>query len=262
MRDILKDIILHKRLELQNRKNSCPLSVFQMSQDSLSQPRNFFEALLSHPPGSCALIGEIKKASPSKGVFSKDFDPLYLAGVYGASGASALSILTDEKFFQGSLQYLSLVKIHSQLPLLQKDFIIDLYQIYEARRWGADAILLIASVLSDEELSRFYKLARGLGLSVIIEVHNEEELDQALAVQPRIIGINNRNLQNFEISLETTYRLAKRIPPEILIVSESGIFNRFDVEKLSGAGARAILVGEALMTSPNISLKINELLGK
>ncbi len=262
MGEILRDIILHKRVEVQDRKNKCPLSVLQMSQAFLSQPRNFFDALLSNHPGSCALIGEIKKASPSKGVLSRDFDPLYLAGIYEASGASALSILTDEKFFQGSLHYLSLVKIHSQLPLLQKDFIIDLYQIYEARRWGADAILLIASVLNDEEMSRFYKTARGLGLSAILEVHNEEELDRALAVQPRIIGINNRNLQDFEISLETTGRLAKRIPPEILIISESGILNRLNVEQVSEAGVKAILVGEALMTSPDISLKINELLGK
>ena len=262
MGEILRDIILHKRVEVQDRKKKCPLSVLQMSQPTLSQPRNFFDSLLSKHLGPCTLIAEIKKASPSKGVLARDFDPLHLAGVYEASGASALSILTDEQFFQGSLQFLSLVKIHSKLPLLQKDFIIDLYQIYEARYWGADAILLITSILNDEEISRFYKAARDLGLSVILEVHNEDELDRALAVQPRIIGINNRNLRDFEISLDTTRRLAIRIPPEILIISESGILNRLDVERVYDAGVKAILVGEALMTSPDISLKIKELLGR
>ena len=262
MRGILKDIILHKRVEVQDRKKKLPLSVLQRSQPALSQPRNFFDSLFSKHRASCSLIAEIKKASPSKGVLTKDFDPLHLAGIYEASGASALSILTDEQFFQGSLQFLPLVKIHSKLPILQKDFIIDLYQIYEARRWGADAILLIASILNDEEMSRFYQAARGLGLSTIIEVHNEEELDRALAVQPRIIGINNRNLQDFEISLETTRRLARQIPPEILVVSESGILNRLDVERVYEAGVKAILVGEALLTSPDISLKIKELLGR
>jgi indole-3-glycerol phosphate synthase len=267
VQEILKEIVQNKRTEVEERKNQFPLSFLQNTLHFLSKPRDFFRALSHHqngePKGStCSLIAEIKKASPSKGLLSNHFDPLGLAKVYEGSGASALSILTDEHYFLGSLQFIPLVKINCPLPILQKDFIIDEYQIFEARRWGADAILLIASVLPDDQLTQFYILAREMGLSVIIEVHSEDELKRVLPLQARLIGINNRNLQTFETSLETTRGLAGKIPKGVVMISESGIFSRQDVLEVQKAGATAILVGEALMTSPDIPGKIRELLGQ
>ena len=270
MQEILKEIIRHKREEVQERQKRFPLSVLRAGLRDLSKTRDFHGAVSGGPRatkdvqgiGCIRLIAEIKKASPSRGVLSKDFDPLFLAKVYEASGASALSILTDEHFFLGHLHFLSLVKIHSTLPLLQKDFILDVYQIYEARRWGADAILLIASVLQDEELGGFYRIARELDMAVVIEVHNEMELERVLPIRPRIVGINNRDLQTFETSLETTRRLARAIPSDVVVISESGLLNREDILRVEEVGVDAILVGEALMTSLDIPAKVKELLGR
>lgn len=267
MQEILKEIIQKKRYEVHDRKNQFPLSFLQSTLHALSKPRDFFRNISKikqedQKNSACSLIAEIKKASPSKGLLRNVFDPLGLAKEYEASGASALSILTDEEYFMGSLHFIPLVKIHCALPILQKDFVVDEYQIFEGRRWGADAILLIASVLTDSELIRFYKIARVLDLSVIIEVHSEEEIKRVLPIQPRIIGINNRDLQTFETSLETTKQLAEKIPKEVVIISESGISSRQDVVALQKAGADAILVGEALMTSPDIPKKMSELLDR
>ena len=231
--------------------------------------RRDFAAALRHPrTGSVALIAEVKKASPSAGVICPDFDPIRIAREYEKAGASCLSVLTDEKFFQGSLQYLRQIRAAVQLPLLRKDFIIDERQILEAIEWGADAILLIVAILSDAQLERFHALATAAGLSVLVEVHDEQELDRALAVQPELIGVNNRNLKTFKVDLATTEHLAGRLAASTsstdqprLLVAESGIHCRADVERLAKCGARAILVGESLVKQGDIVAKARELIG-
>ena len=231
---------------------------------------------------SIALIAEVKKASPSAGVICKDFDPVRIAKEYEAAGASCLSVLTDEKFFQGSLDYLRQIRAAVKLPLLRKDFIIDERQILEAAEWGADAILLIVAILTDEQLKQFHSLATEGGLAVLVEVHDEEELERALKISPALIGVNNRNLKTFKVDLATTERLAamltrrtgvapvsnlekengdRRDACPTLLVAESGIHTRADVERLKKCGAGAILVGESLMKQGDIQAKVRELIG-
>jgi indole-3-glycerol phosphate synthase len=228
--------------------------------------RDFLAALRRPEHGDIALIAEVKKASPSAGVICPDFDPVRIAKAYEAGGASCLSVLTDEKFFQGSLDYLRQIRVAVKLPLLRKDFIIDERQILEAIEWGADAILLIVAILSDEHLDRFHALATGAGLAVLVEVHDEAELERALRISPALIGVNNRNLRNFKVDLATTERLAAKLfpPPatrhQPLLVAESGIHTRADVERLKQGGAKAILVGESLMKGGDIQAKIRELI--
>jgi len=230
-------------------------------------PKHDFLAALRQPArGDVALIAEIKKASPSAGVICADFDPVRIAREYEAAGASCLSVLTDEKFFQGSLEYLFQVRAAVKLPLLRKDFVIDPRQILEAIEAGADAVLLIARILTADELKQFHELATLGGLTALIEVHNEEEMDRALALGANLIGVNNRNLDTFTVDLALTGRLTARIPStdrqNCVLVAESGIHHRADVEKLRDAGAGAILVGESLMKNPSgISAKVSELLG-
>ncbi|HHT9130844.1 MAG TPA: indole-3-glycerol phosphate synthase TrpC, partial [Candidatus Brocadiaceae bacterium] len=207
------------------------------------------------------IIAEIKKASPSLGVIRTDFNHVEIARLYESSGAAAISVLTDEKFFQGKLSYLTDVKKSVSLPILRKDFIIDPYQIYEARSAGADAILLIAALLSKEEIQRFLELARELGMDCLVEVHSELELEKVLQTSANIIGINNRDLATFKIDLETTLLLKPMIPSGKIVVSESGIKSREDIVKLIKKGVDAVLVGETLMKSTNISTKLHELLG-
>lgn len=234
--------------------------------------RDFLAALRTPPRGSVALIAEVKKASPSAGVIRSDFEPVRIAREYEAGGASCLSVLTDQKFFQGSLEYLKKIRDSVRLPLLRKDFIIDERQILEAIQWGADAILLIVAILSDAQLKHFQTLAAQAGLAALVEVHDEAELDRALAVGADLIGVNNRDLKTFKVDLATTERLAShlvtatrfthhasRITP--LLVAESGIHTRADVERLARCGARAILVGESLMRHDNLTAKVADLLG-
>jgi indole-3-glycerol phosphate synthase len=231
--------------------------------------------------GSIALIAEVKKASPSMGVICKDFDPVRIAKEYEAAGASCLSVLTDEQFFQGSLDYLRQIRAAVKLPLLRKDFIIDERQILEAIEWGADAILLIVAILTDGQLAKFHSLAVEAGLAVLVEVHDEEELERALKISPALIGVNNRNLKTFKVDLATTERLAAMLlrrtgvaPVSNLInengdgrdarptlVTESGIHTRADVERLQKCGAGAILVGESLVKQGAIGAKVRELIG-
>jgi indole-3-glycerol phosphate synthase len=227
-----------------------------------------------------ALIAEVKKASPSAGVICKDFDPVRIAKEYEAAGASCLSVLTDEKFFQGSLDYLRQIRAAVKLPLLRKDFIIDERQILEAIEWGADAILLIAAILTEAQLAKFHSLATEAGLAVLVEVHDEVELKRALKISPALIGVNNRNLKTFKVDLGTTERLAAMMedgrrkmvkasapssilnsPSSPLLVAESGIHTRADVERLKQRGANAILVGESLLRGGDIKSKIRELIG-
>jgi indole-3-glycerol phosphate synthase len=230
--------------------------------------RDFFAALQKPRAGDIALIAEVKKASPSKGVICENFDPVRIAKEYEAAGASCLSVLTDEKFFQGSLDYLRQIRAAVQLPLLRKDFIIDERQILEAIEWGADAILLIVAILDDARLKKFHDLASEAGLAVLVEVHDEAELDRALAIGATLIGVNNRDLKTFTVDLATTERLAAKLlqssdsspQPSKLLVAESGIFTRADVERLKQCSSAAILVGESLMRGGNITSKIHALL--
>jgi indole-3-glycerol phosphate synthase len=230
--------------------------------------RRDFISALKNPRGDIALIAEVKKASPSAGIICKDFDPVKIAKEYEAAGASCLSVLTDEKFFQGSLDYLRQIRAAVKIPLLRKDFIIDERQILEAIEWGADAILLIIAILSDEQLKKFHSLAIEAGLAVLVEIHDEAELERALKISPALIGVNNRDLKGkFDTDLSTTERLAKKLFSSLvtrhpsLLVAESGIHSRADVERLKKCGAKAILVGESLMKNGDIKTKVRELIG-
>jgi indole-3-glycerol phosphate synthase len=227
--------------------------------------RDFLTALRNPRSGSIALIAEVKKASPSAGIICENFDPVRIAKDYEAAGASCLSVLTDEKFFQGSLDYLRQIRSAVKIPLLRKDFIIDERQVLEAIEWGADAILLIVAILDDERLNRFHSLAIESGLSALVEVHDEEELDRAMAMGARLIGVNNRNLKTFKVDLATTERLAARLfaggAGNAVLVAESGIHTRADAERLARCGATAILVGESLVREGDIQAKVRALVG-
>src|SRR5271167_3704761 len=237
--------------------------------------RDFLAALRKPQHGDIALIAEVKKASPSAGIICKDFDPVKIAKEYEAAGASCLSVLTDEKFFQGSLDYLRQIRAAVKIPLLRKDFIIDERQILEAIEWGADAILLIVAILTDAQLAKFHSLAIEAGLAVLVEVHDEAELERALKINPLLIGVNNRDLKTFKVDLATTEKLAACLKSRAgfqpapdrqdacptLLVAESGIHTRADAERLKKCGARVILVGESLMKNGNIKTKVRELIG-
>ncbi|MBI3852963.1 MAG: indole-3-glycerol phosphate synthase TrpC [Verrucomicrobia bacterium] len=229
--------------------------------------RDFFAALRKPGTRHVALIAEVKKASPSAGVICKDFDPVRIAKEYEAAGVSCLSVLTDKEFFLGSLDHLKQIRRVVKLPLLRKDFIIDERQILEAIEWGADAILLIVAILSDARLKHFHSLATEAGLAALVEVHDEAELDRALAAGARLIGVNNRDLKTFQVDLATTERLAAKLfspsatRDSSLLVAESGIRTRADVQRLAKCGARAILVGESLMKHGDVAAKVRELLG-
>ncbi|MHB1399491.1 MAG: indole-3-glycerol phosphate synthase TrpC [Trichloromonadaceae bacterium] len=261
--DILQTIVAHKREEVAAAKAKFPLARLR---DRLAlvedQPRGFLRALRAmHESGGTAIIAEVKKGSPSKGVIRQDFDPLTIAETYQQHGATCLSVLTDERFFLGHLSYLGLIREQVGLPLLRKDFICDPYQIVEARAFGADAVLLIAAMLELQQLREFAAQARELQLDVLLEVHDETELELALQTDCELIGINNRSLRSFVTDLGTTERLRPLIPAQRLVVAESGINGRADVERLLAAGAGAFLVGEALMREADIGAKLEELLG-
>jgi len=260
---ILERILETKRQEVAAAKSRTPV-VEQLARigDLEDQPRGFARALRGmKESGGTALIAEVKKASPSKGIIRADFDPLEIAEIYQDNGATCLSVLTDEQYFQGHLRFLALIREQVSLPLLRKDFIIDPYQVYEARAAGADAILLIAAALNDSQLEELAGLAGELRLDTLLEVHNEAELERALPVPADLIGINNRDLKTFVTDLGVTERLAGRIPSHQLAVAESGIHSRADIERLQQAGAGAFLVGESLMRDADIGAKMKSLLG-
>ncbi len=256
---ILDKIYQHKLYEIAENKKHIPLEALKKGIQKWHDAKTFSRALKCDT--NISIIAEIKKASPSLGVIKEDFNPIEIAHLYKAGGAAAISVLTDEKFFQGNLKYLMDVKKSVTLPILRKDFIIDAYQIYEARFAGADAILLIASLLSKEEIQYFLDLALALGMDCLVEVHAEAELQKVLQTSATIIGINNRNLATFKIDLETTARLMPMIPDEKIIVSESGIKSRAEIVKLLTMGINAILIGETLMKNNDIPTKLHELLG-
>jgi len=247
-----------KKKEIQVRKASSSLEEMKKKIAGLPPPRNFGASIAKEAP--MALIAEIKKASPSAGVIREEMDLPGLAGKYQTGGASAISVLTETHFFQGDIGHLAKVKDRVTLPILQKDFIIDPFQIYEGRIAGADAVLLIAALMSPKQLGEWSRLTRDLGMTPLVEVHNEQDLDKVSGLFLPFIGINNRDLQTLEVSLEVTCRLIEKIPPGVTVISESGIKDRQDVERLREAGARGILVGEILMRSADPAAKIRELL--
>lgn len=264
-RNILEKIVWHKEVEIQRLRERTPLAELQR-QVLTAPPALDFATALRDGKTSPAVIAEVKKASPSKGVIREDFDPVAIATSYENGGASCLSVLTDKEFFQGSLDYLAQVRQSVKLPLLCKEFIIYPYQIYQARIHGADAILLIAAILSDKDLGYFTRIAKALGMTALVEVHTAEELDRVLNLeQVQVIGVNNRNLEDFSVSLETTHQLLAQASShpranEILFVSESGIHQSSDVAYVAQAGAKAILVGESLMRQPDPGNAIGQLM--
>jgi len=288
--DILQTIVLHKQRELRAwPPDTVTTDRLRAALNRRGGPRDFCGALRQPRRGPIALIAEVKQASPSAGLICPHFDPVRIAQAYARAGAACLSVLTEDKFFQGSLAHLRDIRAAVDLPLLRKDFIIDERQLLESVEWGADAILLIVAVLDDERLRRFHRLAADAGLTVLVEVHNESELDRALKADARLIGVNNRDLKTFTVDLATTERMARRIPglsapgPPIstrhrlddprqnrspnppasrLLVAESGIRTRADVARMSLCGAHAILVGESLVRHSDLEARVAELLSE
>lgn len=260
---ILDTILAHKRHEVDEAKERLPLSRLRDEVSRLSDGPSgrvrFSESLTQSD--DVAIIAEIKKASPSKGVIRPDFDPVQLARIYAAEGAAAISVLTDERFFQGSLEYFDAVRSTMDLPLLRKEFIIDPYQVYEAKLHGADAVLLIVAALTPDELKSLHQLAAELDLESLVEVHTQAELELALEIGATIIGINNRDLATFHTTLQVTERLVEHIPAGVTVVSESGISTREDIERLRDWRVDAVLVGEALTREKDVAGKLRELLG-
>ncbi len=255
---ILEQIVAATRRRLAEQKNDKPLSELERQAKRSGNPRDFKRALEGE---KIKLIAEVKRASPSKGWLCRNLEVKSLTSAYAEGGAAAISVLTEPAFFKGSLEDLALARETVDLPLLRKDFIIEPCQVYEARLWGADAILLISAILSPFDLGALLEIAQDLNMSALVEVHNEEELKKALAAQARLIGINNRNLADFSVDLKTTLRLRPLIPLSTVVVSESGIHSRADLLDLQAAKVNAVLVGEALVTTPNPAAKIKELLG-
>jgi len=248
MTDILEKIVSVKHAEVASALNRKPLAVVRADAESRVLTRDFVGALRAKiAAGKPAVIAEVKKASPSKGVLRADFIPADIAQSYAEYGAACLSVLTDQQFFQGCVDFLKQARASCQLPVLRKDFMVDAYQIYESRAMGADAILLIAACLNDAQMKEFEQIARSLDMAVLVEVHDAAELERALVLKTPLIGVNNRNLKTFEVSLDTTLTLMRDIPADRLLVCESGIHTRDDVLRMGAAGVNAFLVGEAFM---------------
>ncbi|MEM9482605.1 MAG: indole-3-glycerol phosphate synthase TrpC [Cyanobacteria bacterium P01_F01_bin.116] len=264
-RNILEKIVWHKEMEVARLREKTPLADLQRQVLTHASALDFAEALRNGRT-TPAVIAEVKKASPSKGVIREDFDPVAIAAAYEQGGATCLSVLTDREFFQGSFDYLAQIRQAVNLPLLCKEFIIYPYQIYQARIHGADAVLLIAAILSDKDLGYFARIVKALGMTALVEVHTAEELDRVLTLESvKVIGVNNRNLEDFSVSLDTTRELLTQASAHprsagILFVSESGIHQPSDVAKVSQAGAQAILVGESLMRQTDPGVAIGQLM--
>jgi indole-3-glycerol phosphate synthase len=259
---ILDKILAHKVEEVARSKVENPLSELKdfISPASPSLVDDVFAALRRD---TVTLIAEIKKASPSKGILIENFNPVTLGRTYAQNGAAAISVLTDAHFFMGALEYLFDVRqvlgFGSGIPILRKDFIVDTYQVYESRAWKADMLLLIVAALADGQLAELHNLTGDLGMAALVEVHNEAEMERALKIGAKLIGINNRDLKTFHVDLETTARLAKLVPPEVTLVAESGLDSADDVRRMGDLGAHAVLIGEALVKSGSIAEKVREL---
>ncbi|MEH2277089.1 MAG: indole-3-glycerol phosphate synthase TrpC [Nostoc sp.] len=264
-RHILEEIVLHKRQEVAQMQQELPLASLRQQLNATLSVRNFLTALKENP-NQPSLIAEVKKASPSRGIIRADFDPVGVAQAYERGGAACLSVLTDQKFFQGSFDNLRAVRLQVALPLLCKEFIIDPYQIYLARTAGADAVLLIAAILSDQELQTFLRVIHDLGMNALVEVHTLAELDRVLKLEDlRLVGINNRNLEDFSLDLGTTQQLLaqrqqKLQSLDITVVSESGLYTPADLSFVAEAGARAVLIGESLVKQSDVEQAVRTLL--
>ncbi|MGE0680493.1 MAG: indole-3-glycerol phosphate synthase TrpC [Candidatus Binatia bacterium] len=254
---ILDEIVAYKKEELAVEKQKVSLPQLQEMPLFAVAPPAFLQAVRDGVGRS--IIAEVKKASPSKGVIRTDFEPLQLARAYAANGAAAISVLTEKKFFQGGLDYLRLIREHVALPLLRKDFLFDPYQVYEARAFGASAILLIVAILSDLQLSELNALAQSLGMDCLVEVHDEQELERALRCSVSLLGINNRDLRTFHTTIETSERLVRLIPSHIAVVSESGLSRRDQLARLEAQGVRAFLIGETFMAAADPGAPLREL---
>jgi indole-3-glycerol phosphate synthase len=260
MADILADIVARKRHDLASAMARTSEATLDAMMQKLERKPHGFESAL-RGGGLPRVIAEVKKASPSAGLIRADFDPVHIAQTYAAHGATCLSILTDEPFFQGHLDYLKVVRQAVSLPLLRKEFILERYQLLEAVLAGADAVLLIAEILPGEELARLFRQARELGLDVLVELHDADQLSRVLDCGATLVGVNNRNLRTFETRLEHTLELLGAIPSNVAVVSESGIKSHADLLRLGKAGVQAVLVGESLMRSPDIGSALTQLLG-
>ncbi|MBI5682260.1 MAG: indole-3-glycerol phosphate synthase TrpC [Deltaproteobacteria bacterium] len=256
--NILDEIVFYKKRALEQKKKEVPLDILKKMVCDAEPTRDFAKAISGK---GINIIAEVKKASPSKGVIRKDFNPVGIAKIYEKNGAAAISVLTEGKYFHGHIGYLSEIKEAVSLPLLRKDFIFDEYQIYESRAAGADAVLLIAGLLDKEELKEFLNLSYSLGTACLVEVHDRKEIEKVLSTNARLIGINNRDLKTFKTDLDTTINLIKDIPSDKIVVSESGINTHKDILRLKDAGVKAFLIGEALMKEPDIGKKLREMKG-
>jgi indole-3-glycerol phosphate synthase len=257
MTTILDEIVSHKRQEIAAARARISDAELEERITGLAPGRDF-RAALERGPG-VGIIAEVKKASPSRGVIRADFDPVALATTYAANGAACISVLTDERFFQGHLRYLESIRSAVSVPLLRKDFILDRYQLLEARLTGADCVLLIAEILPDDQLARLLHESNELGLQALVELYDAENLPRVLAAGSRLVGVNNRDLRTFKVRLEHTIELAARMPADVCLVGESGIATRTDVERLGAAGVRAVLVGETLMQAPDVGAALRAL---
>jgi len=255
----LDEILANKREELGRLRGARPQAALEASCRGLGPAREFESALRAPSPGGVRLIAEVKKASPSKGTLNATLDPTAQARIYAQAGAAVISVLTDEKYFRGALGDLVAVRAAVDVPLLRKDFILDEYQLWESRAAGADAVLLIVAALDDARLRDLHHAAKGIGLATLVEVHPAGELERAVVLGAPVIGVNNRNLQTLETSLETGIALLPRVPRAHTAVSESGIFTRGDVDRVVRAGAHAVLVGEALVRASDVTAKVREL---
>lgn len=264
MSDILNKIVQTKHEEVAQRLRKTPLADMRSDAESRVLTRDFEGALRTKiAAGKAAVIAEVKKASPSKGLLREDFIPADIAQSYafgdGHTSAACLSVLTDQQYFQGSTDYLKQARASCDLPVLRKDFMVDVFQIYESRAMGADCILLIAACLNDAQMADFEAVAQALGMAVLVEVHDAQELERALKLKTPLLGVNNRNLRTFEVSLDTTLSLMAELPPQKLLITESGIATREDVLRLRQAGVNAFLVGEAFMRAPEPGQALAEL---
>jgi indole-3-glycerol phosphate synthase len=260
--NILDQIVAVKRQEIAAARKKKSLEAVRDDAFSRVLTRDFVGALRAKiAAGEAAVIAEIKKASPSKGVLREDFIPADIAQSYAENGAACLSVLTDRQFFQGDVEYLKQARASCDLPVLRKDFLVDPYQVYESRVMGADCVLLIAACVTDAEMAEMERIARGLDMAVLVEVHDREELTRALKLKTPLIGINNRNLKTFDVSLDTTLGLQAEVPADRLLVTESGILSDADVQRMRGAGVHAFLVGEAFMRAPDPGVALAELFG-
>ena len=263
MKNILQEIVKYKKVEIEESKKLISKESLEKEIKSAPHSKNFLgELVKKNEEGKAGIIAEVKKSSPSKGVIRENFNHLQIARDYEKGGAACLSILTDNPSFQGSSQYLKDIRGITNLPILRKDFMIDVYQVYESRSWGADCILMIMKILDNKDLSKLVSVSKDLGMDILFEINSQEELERLLPFNPKMIGINNRNLENFETDIKNSIKIKKNIPDDILVISESGINNAEDIIHLGDHNINNFLIGESLMRSDNISVELNKLVNK